>query len=176
MNATIFQSYADDVIMIVLAIAYIITFIAQRNTIVTQKDAIEAIKTKLETFEKINNASLSLTQNQSAHIESYQKMVDISQIETFTNIKATAMLQDLLANETVIMEKFKEIGESIMNQELLNQNVEYIQYIRFLVIETYRFDKAGLEVFVDNFFPKNKKMLLNVFSKLDQFEKQKSLS
>ena len=163
-NIQLFQSWAETVLMLILAIAYIITYIVQRNTIKRQKDQIESI---VET----NKSAKGLTDIQSSHIDTYQKMFDINKLDQYSYLKAKEILIRMLSKDPEMMDIIKNVSDDVLNKAILETNTELIIFLYFILTDVLKFDKETQYKIIDNKFSKGKNIVISVFDKLHSTDK-----
>lgn len=155
----LFQSWADTVLMFILAVAYIVTYIVQRTTIKKLQDQINAI-------EKTNNAAKVLTDIQSSHIDTYKKLVDIYEIDKNAHIKATNILTDLILNKEDFLEDIKKSADKVINQELIENNIEHIRFLKFTLNNILKFDLETQKKIIKKNFPSGESLILHLYDKI----------
>ena len=163
----LFQSWADTVLMIILFIAYIVTFFVQRTTITKLKEQIDVI-------EKAINAGKTLTDMQAGHIDTYKKIVDIKDIDQYAQIKATNIFAEMLSNRDDLIDELKSHADVIINKNLLDTSVELMMFLKSILIQL-KFDKEQEVNFIKKTFKNGHSDILAVFEKLaDKSDTQKN--
>lgn len=153
----IFQSWADIVIMLVLSIAYIVTFIAQRNQIKVLKDNIKSHS--------------DLMNSQKIHIETYKRLFDLDEVEKFMKIKVDVALAKTNFKSENIQKEFEQLKE-------INETTTYFMTVVFWNLykaldanneerEIHMKEQAGK--ILD---PKTYQFVLKGFRSLDGMEKE----
>jgi len=148
-----FQSWADIVIMLVLAIAYIITFIVQKNQIKALKET--------------SKAHAELTQSQSVHIGTYKNLFKPEELESFIKMKVELKLED---SSKIIKEKEKKVQESeeeIQAWVVLYTDTVWALYGVLRSLDGMAKNETRLE-FVTQFCQKSNLTTLEVFKFLDK--------
>lgn len=164
----VFQSWADIVIMLVLAIAYVITFIAQRNQINALNGTIEALK-------KTNEESVKLTSAQSDHIRTYKEMIninDISQyIEMQVGLKVNESLDIISKNVTdqLINDNFWENVANHITEDLRRMHASNFIFIIY-IIKKNNLSNEKIKIMVDTFFPNHLWIYDVILEKLPEFD------
>lgn len=166
----LFQSWADTVLMFILAVAYIVTYFVQRTTI-------KKLQTQIEAIEKTNKAAQALTEIQATNIDTYKKMVSIDEVERYSELKAKSIFLEITSGS----EEFKEIvnksADEVINQSLVSMNIEHILFLKFTFEQVLKFDKDTKTAIIKKYLPENSGLIFEVFETIDKkAETQKSLN
>lgn len=135
----IFQSWADIVIMAVIAIAYILTFIAQKNQIRILKGNIKAHS--------------DLTNSQSVHIAAYTSLFDLDKLEKLKNSEIKIALSEINKKKTETENELIKITEE--NQNLKIYLVSVLWHFYDILKASKEERKLHMEKYSKEFVDKN---------------------
>lgn len=175
MDAPIFQSWADIVIMAILAIAYIITAIAQTKTIKAKNETIAALKQQIEAAKNISDMQVS-------HFSMYKEMIKLDDIQQHISIQVNVRLDEVIKQVT---------ADYIRDNSVLDKAIEIVSkenwdmmfgFYTFMmnVIYKNKMTDEQIQLLVNHFFPKSphlydiiKKNMLPYPTHISEPEKQK---
>ncbi|MBP8114533.1 MAG: hypothetical protein KAY50_04190 [Chitinophagaceae bacterium] len=137
----VFQSWADIVIMLVLAIAYIVTFIAQRNQIRVLRETAQS--------------HADLTNSQSVHIDAFKNMFKPDELEKFIKIKVDVgisesnnKLKEYEEENTKLIEVYCELAKSYFNSMVVYDELHKTKLrLEFVRISCKKEDNLNLRMF-----------------------------
>ena len=164
----VFQSWADIVIMAVIAVAYIVTAIAQVRTIKAQKATIHALETQI-------GAAKTITDMQTSSFTTYKEMLRLEDINQHIDIQVSIKLKEAvnsvmadMAEDLAKDSKILERAAKIISDDLYKfcfANMKFMLYI-------FAYNNTSDEVIkrtVQMFFPQHagvEKILLEEMAKL----------
>lgn len=146
----IFQSWADIVIMLVIAIAYIWTTIAQNRVIQAKNQTIEALVKKNEEFERLNKSTLNFASETSNSVKLYKEMFAPELLEQYTKMQITVEVNK------VKDEAAKKADSDKYMIDTMNDHInEAVNYLTFLLYER-KYTKDEKIQFFHTYFKKGK--------------------
>lgn len=115
----LFQSWIDIIIMLVVSIAYIITFIAQRNQIRVLKETIQSHS--------------ELTSSQATYIETFKKMFNPTDMEAFMNLK----IEQAVINTKEEINKTKDPDNMVVARKVIAHQFLELSSSIYLLMKFY---------------------------------------
>jgi hypothetical protein len=167
----IFQSWVDIVIMLVLAFAYIVTFIAQRNVIKSKNEAIGDLTLRSQELERTSRTSLSVASERSKDIELFKEMYNKDLLKQY-----------LQMNINVEVNKVKAVAEqqSAEDKKMIETMNDYlnegISYIAFMLYAEKKYSREQRIQFFHTYFDKGKDLYWHMTNqKIELVENRKGL-
>ncbi len=164
----LFQSWADVVIMFVLAVAYIITFIVQRNTIISLKD-------RLSGLSQTNSASAELTSSLAENIKVYKEMFKLEDINEHINIQVSLRTQEKM--DDIIRDVTKSVRSDAnfwaqaiewISDDLKSFNTSNFIFLMYVIKKNKMSEKKIMDL-VETFFPNHLWVYKEIIDRLPDF-------
>ena len=148
----VFQSWADIVIMLVIAIAYIITYIAQRNQ----------IKSLTET----SKSHADLSASQSVYVETLKKLFNPSDLEGFISIKVGQAVSEHTKSVTDLKGVVSKTGRELNTMTAIC--FDAIVFIYATLAFEFKLSKEERTKFVKSHLKDYTSIYLTMFDYIDQ--------
>ena len=150
----IFQSWADIVIMLVIAIAYVWTTVAQQKVINAKNETIKSLQAQID-------AAKTLTDIQGTNFNTYRDMIKLNDIQQHIDIKVSVQLSDavdrVIKDTAHIMATDSKIFERVVkeiNEDTLKFGFRGLNFVVY-VIQKNNFTDEGIKWLVKAFYPDN---------------------
>lgn len=158
MTMQAFQSWTDIIIMLVLLIAYVLTFIAQRNTIKAKNETILAMGETLKALESQIGAVKSITDVQTSSFTTYREMINIDdlkkhhewQVEWEVTQKMEVLIKEIINEETFLPKAAQLIKDDVY--KFCFANLRFVMY----VFRQNNSSNDTIKKTVNAFFPESK--------------------
>ena len=175
MTTEVFKSWADVAIMVVIAVAYVWTALAQSKVIKSKNETINDLTTRNQEMARVSRASLDVASERVKDTEIFKQMYNPEMLKQYIEIN--------IKNE---VDKVKNVAEQqavndkeaiqVMNDSL-NEGISYIAYM--LYVEK-KYTKEQRIKFFHTFFDKSKDLYWYITNKkierIELVEKQKNLN
>ncbi|SRR6266536_2753601 len=150
----IFQSWADIVIMIVIAIAYVWTYIAQRNAINAKNETIKSLESQI-------SVAKSLTEIQSANFQTYREMLKLTDIQQHINIQVSIQLSeavDKVISETGVAlakdSKILDRAVELLSKDTMMFGFRGLGFVLY-ILKRNNINDDGIKWTAKTFYPEN---------------------
>jgi len=172
MNTELFKSWADIGVMLLLAIAYIITFVVQKNLIKAKNETIEDLKVRNQELERTAKASLGVASERTKDVEVFKEMYNPELLKQYVSMNIKVEV-DKIKNSAE--KQAAEDKEMLKTMELhLNEGVSYIAYM--LHVER-KYTREQRIQFFHTYFRDGRDLFWYMSNqKIELIEKQKSLT
>lgn len=125
----VFQSLADNLIMLVIAIAYIWTTIAQNKVIKAKNETIKSLVTKNEEFERLSKNTLHFASETSNSVKLFKEMFSPDLLEQYTKMQITVEVNKVKDEAAKKADSDRYMIDT-MNDHL-NEAINYITFILY---------------------------------------------
>lgn len=160
----IFQSWIDIVIMFLLLIAYIITYIAQRNVIAAKNETIKANGETIASLKSQIEGLKSLTDSQNSSISTYKEMINIEDLQKHYDWKVEYGVNkevDRLTKEIITEKNFVAKAAELISHDLYKTVFGSMSFALYVFKKNNSSDEI-IKVTVETFFNKNQ-WIHNIF-------------
>lgn len=169
----VFQSWADIAIMLVLAIAYIWTTIAQAKVINAKNETIRDLTTRNQELDRVRQASSDLANNTAKELQTFKGMFDFDLLKQYMEIHIKVEVDRVKSAAEQQAAHDKRMIES-MNDHLN----EAISYLAFMLHVERKYTRDQRIKFFHLYFDKGKDLFWYItnqkIEKVEKAEKQKN--